>query len=658
MAPQPASITWRECLNQPQQWYASDEALRIADNLLLYQRDTGGWPKNIDMAAQLTEAQKAKVARQKKELDSTIDNWTTSTQIEFLAKVYTARQLARHKEAALKGVDYLLEAQYENGGWPQYYPKREGYYEHITYNDDAMIGVMRLLGDVGTNKPDYAFVDEDRRRKARSAIQKGIECILKTQVIVDGRRTVWCAQHDRVTFAPAPARTFEKVSLSGQESVGVVRFLMGIDHPDERVIEAIQSAVAWFDKVKLSGIRWVEQRNGENGRVVDRVVVKDPAAGPLWARFYEIGTNRPIFAGRDGVVKYDVAEIEQERRSGYQWYTDAPARLLAEDYPAWQKKWARGKNVLSSSAQPVVYQEARRSMGTTFEIIAYGEDRARLAEAANAAFEEIDRLDRQMSNYSETSELTDINRNAARGDVIVEKELFDLLVLSLDYSRASGGAFDITVGPLARTWGFFKGQGRLPEPDELKSVLEKIGYERVTLNEQARTIRFDREGIELDLGGIGKGYAVDKAVEILRQSGVRSALITSGTSSITAVGAPPNQSAWTIGVRDPLDPSRTITSIKLRDGSLATSGCYEKTFQAGGKTYCHIMDPRTGFPIEGVMSATVIAKRAVDADALSTTLMVMGVERARECLRSRTDVRAILFYPHPEGRLEMMRLNF
>lgn len=297
-------------------------------------------------------------------------------------------------------------------------------------------------------------------------------------------------------------------------------------------------------------------------------------------------------------------------------------------------------------------------MWTQFEIVAYGEDRTRLAEVAEAAFEEIDRLDRQMSNYSETSELTYINRNAARSEVIVEKELFDLLKLSVDYSRATDDAFDISVGPLMKAWGFFKGQGRVPNADELASVLAHIGYQHIKLDERARTIRFDREGVEIDLGGIAKGYAVDKAAAILRDSGVTSALITSGSSSICAIGAPPKQSAWRVEVSDPLNRSRRVMTLELKDQSISTSGCNEKTFVLGGKTYCHIMSPRTGKPIEGIVSATILTPRGVDAEVFSKAVMVLGVEKAKELLKKRPDVRAILFFHQADGSLNSTKLNF
>jgi PelA/Pel-15E family pectate lyase len=337
-----APFKWRDALKQKPEWYAGAEALRVADNLLLYQREVGGWPKNIDMAAPLSEKERAALLKQKgetgNEAAATIDNGATFTQLEFLARVYTAQKQGRHRDSFIKGLDYLLAAQYENGGWPQYYPLRKGYYAHITYNDNAMVGVLELLRDVVRRKPDYVFVDEARRLKSEKAVERGVECILKTQVKVDGQLTVWGAQHDEVTLAPAPARKFEPVSLASRESVAVTRFLMGVERPDARVVEAIESAVAWFRASQLSGIRWVEKEDKSQPGGFERTVVKDPQAPPLWARFNEIGTNRPVFEGRDGVVRYSVLEIEAERRNGYGWYTEEPNKLLNKDYTAWQKR--------------------------------------------------------------------------------------------------------------------------------------------------------------------------------------------------------------------------------------------------------------------------------------------------------------------------------
>ena len=332
-------VAWKDALKQDSKWYGSTEALRIADNLLLYQRSIGGWPKNIDMATPLSETEKATLlAKRNNDVDATIDNSATYTQLIFLARVFTAQPDQRYRTSFLNGLDYLLKAQYPNGGWPQYYPDLSGYYKHITYNDDAMIGVMKLLRDIAARKPEFKFLDEVRRNKAERAVHKGIECILKTQVVINGKRTVWCAQHDEVTLAPAPARKFEPVSLSGGESVGIVRFLMSIDKPSPEVSGAVRDAIAWFEKAKLTGIRWVEKSDPSKLHGFDRVVVKDPNSGPLWARFYEIPTNKPIFVGRDSVVKYDVAEIEDERRNGYAWYVDGARKLLSEDYPKWLAK--------------------------------------------------------------------------------------------------------------------------------------------------------------------------------------------------------------------------------------------------------------------------------------------------------------------------------
>jgi PelA/Pel-15E family pectate lyase len=336
-------VGWSECLEQKPEWYAGNEATRIADNVLLYQRDSGGWPKNIDMAVVLCEQGKAEIGKQKATDDSLIDNGATYTQMRYLSRVFNATRQPRFKEGFIKGLDYLLKAQYENGGWPQYYPRLKGYYKRITFNDDAMAGVMELLRKIARKDRAYTFVDETRRALAEKAVAKGIECILKTQIVVNGKLTVWCAQHDEVTLKPAPARSYEHVSLSGSESVGLVRFLMGVDHPDKRIFEAIESAVAWFKLTRLNGIKVVEKPDTSFPNGFDRIVVEDARGEPLWARFYEITTGRPIFSGRDGVVKYSLAEIEHERRTGYGWYTNAPAELLEKDYPAWQAKWVKNK---------------------------------------------------------------------------------------------------------------------------------------------------------------------------------------------------------------------------------------------------------------------------------------------------------------------------
>ncbi len=333
-------------LSQPSGFYGSDEALRIAESVLLHQRNNGGWPKTYNRTRILTDGDKRKIEGEKDRDDTTFDNGTTHSEIRYLAKVYNATGDEQYKQAFLRGVEYTLEAQYENGGWPHFYPISRGLFKYITFNDDGMIGVMTALRDIALDKTSYQFVDAKLRTRCADAVAKGVECILKCQIEVDGRKTAWCAQHDQKTLAPRKARTYELVSLSGYESVGIVRFLMEIDEPTPEVIEAVQGAIAWFDQAKLTGIRQIKQEDKSTPKGWNKVVVEDADAPPMWARFYTIGTNKPIFCSRDGVPRATIAEISYERRNGYSWLGHYADRLLAEDYPAWQKKWTPADNVL------------------------------------------------------------------------------------------------------------------------------------------------------------------------------------------------------------------------------------------------------------------------------------------------------------------------
>jgi PelA/Pel-15E family pectate lyase len=332
------AIRWRNILDQPPTWYGAAEAARIADNVLLYQHDNGGWPKNVEMARVLSDADKDHLRTTRNNAETTIDNGATHTQIRFLALMHQTTGDERFADGARRGIEYLLKAQYENGGWPQYYPLREGYYTHITFNDGAMIGAMRVLRDAAKGQPPYEFVDADLRQRSGQAIDRGVDVILKCQIVVNGRLTAWCAQHDEIDFSPRGARAYELPSLSGLESVGIVEFLMGIDHPSEEVKRAIRSAVEWLDQVKIEGmdVRW--QRDASLPRGGDRVIVPDPSAKPLWARFYEIGTNQPMYVGRDGVAREKLADVEYERRVGYNWIGPFAAALLDKEYPMWRTK--------------------------------------------------------------------------------------------------------------------------------------------------------------------------------------------------------------------------------------------------------------------------------------------------------------------------------
>ena len=335
-----------ECLSQNEDWYGSEEAQRIADNMLYFQNDNGGWPKNVNMTEQLNVQDKIKRMVSADLSRSTIDNLATFTQMRFLANVYHRTNNEQYATSFNKGLDYLLEAQYENGGWPQFYPLRKGYYSHITFNDEAMVGVLFLLRDILNKPDDFPAIDENQNKKVEAAVEKGIECILKCQIRTDGKLTAWCAQHDVNTLAAVKARSYELPSLSGKESAGIVEFLMSINNPDERIIQSIQSAVKWFDEVRVEGIRqkWVSDKSVEGG--YDKRIIKDPGAPSIWGRFYEIGSNQYFFCDRDGSVHYDMVELSSERRIKYGWVGYWPKNMMEKFYPKWQKKWAPGQNVL------------------------------------------------------------------------------------------------------------------------------------------------------------------------------------------------------------------------------------------------------------------------------------------------------------------------
>jgi PelA/Pel-15E family pectate lyase len=317
---QAKSPDWKSYAGRPETWYRSSEGLRIAKNVISHQTGLGDWPKNLDTATAPYQGDPAK-------RKGTFDNGATTNEVRFLARAFLATGQAEDRDAVIRAIDHILEAQYPTGGWPQSSPPGKQYHRHITFNDNTMVNLLELLHDVATSAA-FRFVDAGRRAAASEAVAAGVACIVKCQVVVDGKKTVWCAQHDEVTLEPRPARSFELVGLSGSESARILDFLMTLDRPGPEVVEAIEAGVAWFDAVKLTGLREVQVEG-------DRVIVADPSAPPLWARFYEIGTNRPFFSGRDGVKTYDLARIDRERRNGYAWYGTWGATL-----PARHARWA------------------------------------------------------------------------------------------------------------------------------------------------------------------------------------------------------------------------------------------------------------------------------------------------------------------------------
>jgi PelA/Pel-15E family pectate lyase len=329
------AIRWGEAvLRQQSQWYGSAEARAVADSVIQYQSPQGGWPKSTDLA--MPPRTPDDIPPPGRGRANSLDNEATTLPMAFLARVAHATGEAKYRKSFFRGVDYLLAAQYPNGGWPQFWPLRKGYYSRITYNDGAMIRAMTILRDVADGQPLYKFVDAPRRGRAADAIARGIDCILKTQIKQDGKLTAWCAQHDEKTLKPAWARSYEPPSLSGAESVSIVRFLMSIEEPTPEIITAIEGAVAWFRSVAMKGVR-IESIRRDDGRTERRLIL-DPDASPLWARFYELGTDRPLYLDRDSVFRYDFNEISYERRSGYRYHGTWAASLLATEYPAWCQK--------------------------------------------------------------------------------------------------------------------------------------------------------------------------------------------------------------------------------------------------------------------------------------------------------------------------------
>ncbi|MDQ6678149.1 MAG: FAD:protein FMN transferase [Acidobacteriota bacterium] len=264
------------------------------------------------------------------------------------------------------------------------------------------------------------------------------------------------------------------------------------------------------------------------------------------------------------------------------------------------------------------------AMGSTYSVVLYGPDREVLEHAAELAFDEARRLDDELSNYKPESPWSQVNRHAAERPVPVPVELFDLLSACLNYSKRSEGAFDITVGPLMRVWGFYKGSGHLPKPGDVKMAMTRVGYRNIKLDAATHSVRFAKTGVEMDPGGIGKGFAVDKMAEILRKAGIEIALISGSGSSIYAMGAPPGEKGWTISIRDPHQETKTVQDIVLKDESLSTSGSYEKFFEADGRVYAHIMDPRTGYPARGMLSVSVITPRTIDSEAWCKPFFING----------------------------------
>jgi pectinesterase len=313
----------------------------VADNMLLFQRNYGGWPKHykeekIDYKKEYSAVEKATIQDESNRNDATIDNDATTKEVRYLIKVYHQSKNKKYLTAAENGIKYLLKMQYKNGGFPQFYTDLSSYRHEITYNDNAMINAMNVLYDVAFRRNGFDAVDSNFIKPSKNAVAKGVDCILKTQVKVKGKLTVWCAQHDEKTLKPAKARAYELPSLSGSESVGVVKFLMRYEQQTPEVIKAVEAAIQWFNKSKIIGYKYEEIPDSTLPKGRDRGIIPE-AGNVLWARFYDIEANEPFFCGRDGIKRKNVSEIEYERRNGYGWYGTWAKDLLEKDYPNWKE---------------------------------------------------------------------------------------------------------------------------------------------------------------------------------------------------------------------------------------------------------------------------------------------------------------------------------
>lgn len=316
--------------NQPAPWFKSAEGKATMAAILSLQTPSGGWSKRTDM----TKARQPGMAfGSEKGYIPTFDNGATSTQMTLLAKAYSTTGDKAYQDAFARGLQLILNAQYPNGGWPQNYPLVGDYHNYITYNDSLMVNLMFLLRDIAKGEGDYAFVSPAQRQLAQQSLDQAIQCALNTQVLVNGKATVWGAQHDPLTLMPAKARAYEMASLTSAESVWMVEFFMGLENPSAEVIESVHAAADWYDATKITGKVWVRG---------DADLKDDPNAPPMWSRFYELGTNKPIFGDRDGAIHYEVGKVSKERREGYAWYATSPNKIL-KHYAKWAKKYPRAQ---------------------------------------------------------------------------------------------------------------------------------------------------------------------------------------------------------------------------------------------------------------------------------------------------------------------------
>jgi pectinesterase len=451
---------WEVYLQKPDDWFRSHNGQEVIANVLSWQDANGAWVKNQNNTAK-------RYTGDKKDLRGTFDNGATTPEIRFLSRAYRITNDQRCLDAVNKGLDLILKAQYPTGGWPQSYPPDEQYHRFITFNDDAMTRLLRLLGDVASS-PDYDFLDAKRRAAVKQSFQRGIQCILKCQVVANGKLTVWCAQHDDKDLRPQHGRTYELPSLSGAESDGILELLMGLDNPSPEVIRAVKSGAEWYEASKITGIRqiWV------NG---DKKIIEDKDAPPLWARFYDIESNRPFFCGRDGVKKWSMAEIEPERRIHYRWYTD-DGRAVAEAYAKWKEKWLKPLPAALESEIKTIIEKAD----------------AVVAADGSAQFKTVQAAVDAAPVARQKPYVIFVKKGIYKGPLTIpaDKRLIQLVGEDWDTTVLTGNLGATTPGDDGRPLGTFKTASTLIAGDDFSA--ENIAFENsYGIGAQALAVRID-----------------------------------------------------------------------------------------------------------------------------------------------------------------------
>lgn len=305
----------------------------------------------------------------------------------------------------------------------------------------------------------------------------------------------------------------------------------------------------------------------------------------------------------------------------------------------------------ASSAEALLVRFSRPAMATTFEVVVpFAQPGAH--ERAAVALDEIDRLEAQLTVFRDSSEVSRLNASAGHHPVRVERNLFDLLTLARDLHRQTEGAFDVAVGALIKTWGFYHRQGRMPTPQDRADVRQRIGMQHMILDPARQTVFFQRKGLEINLGSIGKGFALDCAA---RLADVPNLLIHGGHSSVLAHGnEKPDTSGWVVGLTDPERPNCRRALVRLNNRGMATSAITHQHFVHDGKKLGHLLDPRTAWPAQGMLSATVTAPTAAEADALATAFFILGVDKTRAYCDAHPDIGAALVAANAPHRITLL----